>query len=62
MKQSPSWEADSHTAGESISRLLCNPKYHYRVDKSPPLIFTIQYVEEASSVCATSLHTAHCMK
>jgi hypothetical protein len=32
MEQSPSWGANSHSAGQEI--LLFNPKVHYHVDKS----------------------------
>jgi hypothetical protein len=31
-------EADSHSAGQDILRVLCNSKVQYRVQKSPPLV------------------------
>jgi hypothetical protein len=35
MEQSPSREADSHSANQEILSLLRKPKVHYRVHKSP---------------------------
>jgi len=37
MEQSPSWEANSHSANNEISRLSFNQKVHYCVHNSPPV-------------------------
>jgi hypothetical protein len=38
MEVSPSWEAASHAAIKEFSNTFLNPKDHYRVLKSPPLV------------------------
>jgi len=37
MEQSPSTEADSHSASQEIPQLLWNSRVHYHVHNSPPL-------------------------
>jgi hypothetical protein len=38
MQQSPYWGAISHSSSQEIPSLLWNPKVHYRVHNSPPLV------------------------
>jgi len=38
VEQSPSWEANSRSASQEITHILCNPKVHYQIHKIPPLV------------------------
>jgi hypothetical protein len=38
MEKSPSWEANSHSACQEIPCLLQNPKVHYHVHKTLPIL------------------------
>jgi hypothetical protein len=40
-RNSPSLEANSHSAGQEIPRLLWNPKFYYCVHSIPPLVLTV---------------------
>jgi len=38
MKESPPYEANSHSARQGIPRFIWNPKVYWRVHKNNPLI------------------------
>jgi hypothetical protein len=44
MEQSPSWEANRFLASQEIPRIFWNPKFHYRVYKSPPPIHILSQI------------------
>jgi len=43
------WEADSYSASEEISCLLCNPKVHYRVKKNLSLVPNLRQIHSVQT-------------
>jgi hypothetical protein len=58
-----SWQASSHSACQEISRLLWNPKVHYLVHKSQPLLPVLSQTHPAPTFPPYShLHLVHFAK
>jgi hypothetical protein len=58
MGKSVSWEANNHSASQEITRLLCNPKVHYCVHKSSPLVPIPSHMNPAHNfpLCFPKIH------
>jgi hypothetical protein len=54
-EQSPSWEANSHSANQEISRLLRNLKLHQRVHKRPALVSVLSQMHPDHKLKSNSL-------
>ena len=53
MNQGTSWEAKTSSATQEISGILCNPKVHHRIHRSPPPTSILRQID---SVYAPTSH------
>jgi hypothetical protein len=61
-EQSPSWEANSHSASQEIIRILRKPLVHYCVLKSPPLVPNLSQMNPVHTFppCFPKFHSTAC--
>jgi hypothetical protein len=60
MEEIPSWEATWFSAIQEIPLILCNPKVHYRIHKSPPPVLNLSQINSVhapSNFCKVHFNT-----
>jgi hypothetical protein len=54
MQQSRSWKANRFSASQEITRILCNPKIHYRIYKCPPPATILSQIDPVHTLTSTA--------